>query len=160
MALVALGIALTAAAITLVPRVPRPTRAARAAALRDLPAGVVTRGRALHAALRPSSYGSMLAGLVVTLLLGFIASFALAQSPSEIARQIEQARDEMKIPGCAVAIVKDDKVILAQGFGVRDVERKLPVTADTLFDALLAIVIVPVKLPVVVGANLTVKLAD
>ncbi len=34
------------------------------------------------------------------------------------------------------------------------------VTADTLFDALLAIVTVPVKLPVAVGANLTVKLAD
>ena len=34
------------------------------------------------------------------------------------------------------------------------------VTADTLFDALLAIVTVPVKLPVAVGANFTVKLAD
>jgi STE24 endopeptidase len=51
--------------------VPSPTPAARAAALRDLPAGVVTRGRALHAALRPSSYGSMLSGLIVTLVLGF-----------------------------------------------------------------------------------------
>ncbi len=71
-ALVALAVALTVAAITLVPwRVPSPTRAARAAALRDLPTGVVTRGRALHAALRPSSYGSLLAGLVVPLLLGF-----------------------------------------------------------------------------------------
>ena len=36
-----------------------------------MPAGVVTRGRALHAALRPSSYGSLLVGLVVPLLLGF-----------------------------------------------------------------------------------------
>lgn len=70
-ALVALALALTVAAITVVPwRVPRPTRAARAAALRDVPAGVVTKGRALHAALRPSSYGSLLAGLVVPLLLG------------------------------------------------------------------------------------------
>jgi STE24 endopeptidase len=71
-ALVALGVALAIAAVTAVPwRVPRPTRADQAAALRDLPAGVVTRGRALHAALRPSSYGSLLFGLVVTLLLGF-----------------------------------------------------------------------------------------
>lgn len=70
--LVALAIALAVAAITLVPwGVPSPTRAARAAALRDLPASVVTRGRALHAALRPSSYGSLLSGLVVALLLGF-----------------------------------------------------------------------------------------
>src|SRR6476620_12044525 len=70
-ALVALGLVLTGAAITLVPwRVPGPSRAERAAALGDVPAGVVTRGRALHAALRPSSYGSLLVGLVVPLLLG------------------------------------------------------------------------------------------
>jgi STE24 endopeptidase len=71
-ALVALGIALLVVAITLVPwRVPSPTSAARVAVLRDLPAGLVTRGRALHAALRPSTYGSLLSGLAVALLLGF-----------------------------------------------------------------------------------------
>lgn len=71
-ALVALGILLTVAAITLVPwRLPRPSRADQAAALADVPAGVVTRGRELRAALRPSSYGSLLVGLVVPLLLGF-----------------------------------------------------------------------------------------
>jgi STE24 endopeptidase len=62
---------LALAAITLVPwRVPRPIAADRAAALDDVPAGVVTRGRALHAALRPSSYGSLLLGLAVPLVLG------------------------------------------------------------------------------------------
>jgi STE24 endopeptidase len=70
-ALVALAIGLALAASTLVPwRVPRPSGVARAAALSDVPAGVVTRGRALHAALRPSSYGSLLAGLAAALLLG------------------------------------------------------------------------------------------
>jgi hypothetical protein len=34
------------------------------------------------------------------------------------------------------------------------------VTTGALFDALLAMVIVPVKLPVAVGANLTLKFAD
>jgi STE24 endopeptidase len=69
--LVALGVVLTVAAIALVPwRVPRATDDERAAALGDVPARVVTRGRALHAALRPSSYGSLLLGLVVPLLLG------------------------------------------------------------------------------------------
>ncbi|HKX69421.1 MAG TPA: M48 family metallopeptidase [Intrasporangium sp.] len=72
MALVALGIALIAAAITLVPwRTPSPTRAARATALRGLPVGMVSRGRGLHASLRPSSYGSLLAGVVAPLMLGF-----------------------------------------------------------------------------------------
>lgn len=70
-ALVALAIGLAVAAITLMPRrVPRPSSAARAAALSDVPADVVARGRALHAALRPSSYGSLLAGLAAALLLG------------------------------------------------------------------------------------------
>ena len=70
-ALVALGAALAVVTTTLVPwRVPRPSRAARAAALRDVPEHVVTRGRALHAALRPSSYGSLLAGLAAALVLG------------------------------------------------------------------------------------------
>jgi STE24 endopeptidase len=70
-ALVAVGIALALVAITLVPwRVPRPTRANLEAALRDLPADLVARGRALHATLRPSSYGSLLLALVVPLVLG------------------------------------------------------------------------------------------
>jgi STE24 endopeptidase len=70
-ALVALAIGLAVLAIMLVPwQVPRPSRAARAAALSDVPDDVVARGRALHAALRPSSYGSLLAGLAAALLLG------------------------------------------------------------------------------------------
>lgn len=36
-------------------------------------------------------------------------------------------------PGVAVAVVKDDRVIFAEGFGYRDLERKLPVTKDTGF---------------------------
>jgi CubicO group peptidase (beta-lactamase class C family) len=38
----------------------------------------------------------------------------------------------LKVPGVAVAIVKDKEVILAKGYGFRDVEGKLPLTADTL----------------------------
>ncbi|MGW5240415.1 M48 family metallopeptidase [Monashia sp. NPDC004114] len=70
-AMAALGIAVTAATVAVVPwRVPRPNRADQAAALRDVPADIVIRGRALHAALRPSSYASALLGLAVPLLLG------------------------------------------------------------------------------------------
>lgn len=70
-ALVALGLGLAVATVVVVPwRLPRPTQAARAAALGKVPEDVVERGRALHAALRPSAYGSLLAGLVTPLLLG------------------------------------------------------------------------------------------
>jgi len=70
--LAALAAAQAVAVLVLVPwRLRRPTRAAREAALRQVPAGVVARGRALRAALRPGSYGSLLTGLVAPLLLGF-----------------------------------------------------------------------------------------
>ncbi len=39
---------------------------------------------------------------------------------------------KLKVPGAAVAIVKDKEVVLAKGFGFRDVEQKLPMTPDTL----------------------------
>lgn len=47
-----------------------PSRAAQLAAVADLPADKVARGKQFHAALRPGSYGGLLIGLAVSLLLG------------------------------------------------------------------------------------------
>jgi len=44
-----------------------------------------------------------------------------------------QAMDEWKVPGLALGIVKDGKLIYVKGYGFRDVEHKLPVNTDTLF---------------------------
>src|ERR1700677_3659007 len=38
-----------------------------------------------------------------------------------------------EVPGCAVAAVRDAEVVLAAGWGRRDLEADLPVTSDTLF---------------------------
>src|SRR6516165_5240701 len=38
-----------------------------------------------------------------------------------------------EVPGCAIAAVKDGTVVLASGWGKRDLAADLPVTADTLF---------------------------
>ena len=46
---------------------------------------------------------------------------------------ISQQMEEWEVPGCAVAIVKDGKVIFAEGFGFRDVRKGLKVTPQTLF---------------------------
>jgi CubicO group peptidase (beta-lactamase class C family) len=73
--------------------------------------------------------------LGVTLTLG-AASMALAQTPAQLAaleKDIEAARVKVGVPGVSVAIVKDGKVVFSKGFGLRDVEGKKPVTADTLF---------------------------
>ncbi|MFC4105493.1 M48 family metalloprotease [Micromonospora zhanjiangensis] len=66
-----LVLALLVVAVLLVPwgRPPAP-RADQLAALRDLPAAEVARGRAFHAALRPGGYGATLIGLLLALLLG------------------------------------------------------------------------------------------
>lgn len=57
----------------------------------------------------------------------------LAAKLAAIEKAIEEKRKELGVPGAAVAIVQDDKVIFAKGFGLRDTERNLPATADTLF---------------------------
>ena len=43
------------------------------------------------------------------------------------------AMKQWKIPGVAIAVVQDGKVIYAKGYGYRNLEQKLPVTTATLF---------------------------
>ena len=50
-----------------------------------------------------------------------------------IEKAVEERRRALGIPGLSLVIVRDDKVIFKRGFGVRDRERALPVTPDTLF---------------------------
>jgi STE24 endopeptidase len=67
----ALVVALIVVAAVRVPwSAPPAPRADQLAALRDLPADAVARGRAFHAALRPGSYGALALGLLVALILG------------------------------------------------------------------------------------------
>ena len=46
---------------------------------------------------------------------------------------IEKVRTEWKIPGLAVGVVKDDSLIFAKGFGLREVGKPDSVTPRTLF---------------------------
>lgn len=50
-----------------------------------------------------------------------------------IEKALDERRKELGIPGISLAIVKDDKVIYVKGLGVKDFERKVPVTPDTRF---------------------------
>lgn len=56
--------------------------------------------------------------------------------PARIARfetQLESLRQELKIPAYSAAIVKNQKVIWAKGFGYADVENKIPATEHTAY---------------------------
>src|SRR6185503_8783880 len=44
---------------------------------------------------------------------------------------LENLRQELKIPAYSAAIVKDQKVLWARGFGYADVENKIPATEHT-----------------------------
>lgn len=48
-------------------------------------------------------------------------------------RAMDRRRQELGIPGAALAVVRADEVIYLKGLGVKDLERNLPVTPDTRF---------------------------
>jgi STE24 endopeptidase len=70
--LAVLVVALVVVALVRMPwTLPPSPRADQLAALRDLPADAVARGKEFHRALRPGSYGSLVLGLILALVLGF-----------------------------------------------------------------------------------------
>ncbi len=52
---------------------------------------------------------------------------------AKLAAYIEQARSDWQVPGLAVAIVRDDQVLLSRGFGVKQVGEPEAVDQQTLF---------------------------
>jgi CubicO group peptidase (beta-lactamase class C family) len=46
---------------------------------------------------------------------------------------VERERERFGVAGLSVAVVRDREVVLAEGFGYRDLERDLPATPETLF---------------------------
>ena len=72
--------------------------------------------------------------LLTALLLPAHAAMAQTAAPAaDFDAYVENVRKTFDVPGIAVAIVKDGKVVLARGYGLRDVAGQQPVTADTLF---------------------------
>ncbi len=75
------------------------------------------------------------------LLLGIIslsfAQTAAAQPQADwpwLDNYIQSSLKEWKVPGVSVAVVRGQSVEYMKGFGVRDIRKPQPVTADTLFD--------------------------
>jgi CubicO group peptidase (beta-lactamase class C family) len=83
-----------------------------------------------------------LSGLLPVLVASFCAG---AEEKSQVTlEQVDKALGEVEkvaqkeiqdgtVPGLAIAVVFQDKVVYARGFGVRDVKTHLPVDADTVF---------------------------
>lgn len=78
---------------------------------------------------QPASAASPQAAKPTPQLTGERLSAALGR----IEETLEARRKELNIPGMSFAIVRGDEVIYLKGLGVKDFERKIPVTPDTLF---------------------------
>ncbi|SDW88831.1 serine hydrolase [Flavobacterium degerlachei] len=61
-------------------------------------------------------------------------TLSLAQiSPTQVDELVNRTIKTFNVPGIAVAIVKDGKVVLAEGYGVKSIDTKERVDANTLF---------------------------
>ena len=62
-----------------------------------------------------------------------VTSEQVTHAVQEVEKLAQKQIDQNAVPGLAIAIVFQDKVVYAKGFGVRDVNTKAPVDADTVF---------------------------
>jgi CubicO group peptidase (beta-lactamase class C family) len=53
------------------------------------------------------------------------------ERPARFERQLEELRAKLKIPGLSAAIVRENKVVWAKGFGYADLEKQTPAAPET-----------------------------
>jgi CubicO group peptidase (beta-lactamase class C family) len=71
--------------------------------------------------------------LAPAFLTFFGISSAVAAPPAGFEARVESLRKEIGVPGMAIAIVENDQVTLAKGFGIKRLGSPDPVDADTIF---------------------------
>ncbi|HWS86530.1 MAG TPA: serine hydrolase [Pyrinomonadaceae bacterium] len=93
--------------------------------------------------MRPKLFRCLVAALSLTWAARLAPALVAPQgspntpAPPEAARltrlesSLEALRQELKIPAMSAAVVKDQKVLWARGFGYADLERKIPATEHT-----------------------------
>lgn len=59
---------------------------------------------------------------------------ALRTFPKDLDAYVAASLSELQIPGAAIAVVQDGRVVLAKGYGVKELGKPDPVDADTVFD--------------------------
>lgn len=52
---------------------------------------------------------------------------------STLQHNVEKMMKDLHVPGAAVAVIKDGEVIISEGFGYRNIEKKEAVTPQTRF---------------------------
>ena len=62
-----------------------------------------------------------------------VTSEQVTHAVQELEKLAQKQIQENVVPGIAIAVVFQDKAVYAKGFGVRDVNTKQPIDADTVF---------------------------
>ena len=75
---------------------------------------------------------------IITAILCLIGTGLFAQGPTDprlkgLDTLVKRILKDWYAPGVSIAVVEKNKVVYAGGFGFRDLEKKLPVTGNTLF---------------------------
>jgi len=72
---------------------------------------------------------------VVILLCVLFSVFTLAQDPDSVDSYVHSEMQKRHIPGLAVLVIRDGKIIKQQGYGLANVELEVPVKPETIFQS-------------------------
>ena len=71
--------------------------------------------------------------LLSLVILWGMAALAQTAPPSDLDAWVARSMQTFEVPGLSVAIIKDGRVLVAKGYGVRKLGEKTPVDENTLF---------------------------
>ena len=85
---------------------------------------------------RPRIGVNVLIGLAVVAALLMVSQLAAQQDlDGRMDAFVEKVRKEQKVPGLAVAVLRDGKLVRAKGYGLANVELDVPVKPETIFQS-------------------------
>lgn len=73
--------------------------------------------------------------LLLILLISSVFNHAQDAPFKGLDDYVNKALKDWEVPGVAIAVVKDDKIVFAKGYGVRELGKTDPVTPNTIFAA-------------------------
>src|SRR3954462_1192440 len=72
---------------------------------------------------------------VIVLAVFLVTTSAFAQlSDAIIDKDVRDTIEAWHLPGLAIAVVQNDKIIFLKGYGIKEIAKTQPVTSDTLFE--------------------------
>jgi CubicO group peptidase (beta-lactamase class C family) len=76
--------------------------------------------------------------ILFVLLIGAIALYLdlhlyLRPVPDDLDTAIQEQLEAAKLPGAVIAVIQDNQIVFAKGYGYANLEQKRPVTPDTIF---------------------------